>query len=141
MEHSPIRNMLLLSILLFVILSSGSLQCALNCYDNAVEYSANAVQVTDCHPLALEELTTNPLSSFCHHSRSSDQARTEPVLLSMNGGQVLALINFKSDIPAYRSAEPFSQPLVVLNSDKQPTAEILPLSQNLKQLRSTILLM
>ncbi len=133
--------MLFLGALLFVILSSGSLQCALNCYDHAARNSANRVLATDCHPLDDEKLAPLQVSSFCHHGRSASEARTESQLLSIRGRLVLALFDLRCDAPTYRSAEPFSQPFATLASNSRLSPEILPLSQNLKHLRSTILLM
>lgn len=141
MSDTPIRHMLFLTVLLFVILSSGSLQCALNCYDRASQYASSPVQVADCHPLARTELVQTPLSNFCHHGHSTRGFDSEPSLLSIQGGQVLALSNPSPETPRYRSAEPFDQTFAALPLIAQAPREVLPLSQNLKQLRSTVLLM
>ena len=141
MNDTPIRHMLFLTVLLFVILSSGCLQCALNCYDRASEYSSEASLVANCHPLALEELAQSPTSTFCHHGHTSNVVERKTTLQSFSSGQLLALFPPKSETPAYRSADPVRQTFAVLILNKPCDTGILPPSQNLKQLRSTILLM
>ena len=133
--------MLFLTVLLFIILSSGSLQCALNCYDSAAGYSSNTSLVADCHPPVLIELSQSPNCSFCHNGHSASEVAREPVLQSISGGHYLALFSTRCDAPDYRSAEPIEPTFAVLALNIQDTPEILPLSQNLKELRSTILLM
>ena len=141
MIDTPIRHMLFLAGLLFVILSSGRLQCALNCYDRASQYSSDPALVADCHPLARAELTQSPVASFCHNGHSSSGIDREPVLQRIDGGQFLAIFTPRCETPDYRSAEPLSQTFAVLIHPIQPNSEVLPPSQNHKQLRSTILLM
>jgi hypothetical protein len=91
--------------------------------------------------LTAEQQAPFQVSSFCHHNRSADQLQTKTELFNFRGGQVFTLFDFRSEAPACRSAEPFVQPLVADNSAQLPDSEILPLSQKLKRLRSTILLM
>jgi len=141
MNDTPIRHMLFLTILLFVILSSGCLQCALSCYDSANQAPSGNSQVVDCHPLEIAELIPTPASSFCHLSHSTSQARREPVLSGVNSGPALALSSSKFDYPQYRSAEPFKQSPVILTVAQLSNNVLLPLSQRHKQLRTTILLM
>ena len=133
--------MLFLGVLLFVILSSGSLQCALNCYDGASQNRPGTALVADCHPLAIAQLTQSPASDFCHYDHSQGNVDREPALQSIHGGQYLALFSSRCGAPAYRSAEPIIQAFAHLTSYSFTDTEFLPLSQNLKQLRSTILLM
>ncbi len=141
MNMTPIRHMLFLTVLLFIILSSGSLQCALNCYDRASQYSPSTALVADCHPLAIERLTQSPTTNFCHYGHVPNEIEREPALKGISDGQLLALFTSKSEIPQYRCSEPFIQTVAALFSDRHSYTKILPLSQNLKQLRSTILLM
>ena len=133
--------MLFMTVLLFIILSSGSLQCALNCYDRASQNTSSTALCTDCHPLVIEELAQSPASNFCHRGHTPNELEREPALQSISGGQLLALFTSRPEAPGYRCAEPFIQSAAVLSSDSHAYPEILPLSQNLKQLRSTILLM
>jgi hypothetical protein len=98
------------------------------------------MQAADCHPLNIEVSTSNPVSSFCHHSHSSSQAQNEPVLIGLSNGQALALFNSQSQAPQYRSAEPFLQRYAALAPAKLHDLEFLPASQKEKQLRTTILL-
>lgn len=132
--------MLFLGVLLFVILSSGSLQCALNCYDRASQYSSSPASVAGCHLPAIEELTQSPVSSFCHRAHASSEVERESVLQRIGGEQPLALLTSRSEAPQYRCAEPINQPFAVLTLNNQSFAEVPPLSQSLKHLRSTILL-
>ena len=141
MDITPIRNMLFIAVLLFIILSSGSLQCALNCYDRASQNSSSAALCADCHPLAIEALIQSPVSNLCHFAHAPNEIEREPALQSISGGQLLALFTSRPETPVYRCAEPFIQSVALLSSDSHASPEILPLSQNLKQLRSTILLM
>jgi hypothetical protein len=133
--------MLFLTALLFVILSSGSLQCALNCYDQALEYSPVTVLAADCHPLVIEKLTQDSTCSFCHNGHSSSEVEREPALHAITGGQLLALFTSRCETPEYRSSEPVEQTFAVLSLNSQAGTGYLPLSQNLKQIRTTILLM
>jgi len=139
MKDTPIRHMLFLAALLFIILSSGSLQCALNCYDRAAQYSSGTALVADCHPLAIEELAQSPVSNFCHHSHSDTQLEREPILHSIAVGQFLALSGSRLETPKFRSPEPVIQTFALLTFNNRIKTAVLPLSQNLKQLRSTIL--
>ncbi len=141
MNVTPIRNMLFLAVLLFVILSSGSLQCALHCYDTPSQYSASTEMVADCHPLAIAEIAQSPACNFCHLAHASSEIEREPVLQSIGDGQFLALSTSRTETPEYRCAEPLTQTFAVLALNNQAAAKVLPLSQSLKQLRSTILLM
>ncbi len=141
MNITPIRHMLFLTVLLFIILSSGSLQCALNCYDRASQYSPSAALAADCHPLAIERLTQGPASNFCHYGHTPSEIEKEPTLKSISNGQLLALFTSRPEAPEYRCSDPFIQTVAVLSFDRDAHTEILPLSQSLKQLRSTILLM
>lgn len=138
---TSIRHIPFIAVLLFIILSSGSLQCALNCYDRAPQNSSSAALCTDCHPLVIEALTQSPTSNFCHIGHAPNEIKREPALQSITGGQLLALFSSRSETPEYRCAEPFIQTVAVLASGGHAYTKILPLSQNLKQLRSTILLM
>jgi hypothetical protein len=140
MNITPIRHMLFLAVLLFIILSSGSLQCALNCYDRVSQNSLGTTMVADCHPLAIAQLSQSPVCDFCHYGHSQSNIEREPVLQSIGGGQFLALLTPRSETPEYRSGEPISHTFAVLTLNTQTIPESLPLSQNLKQLRSTILL-
>lgn len=140
MYQTPIRHMLFFSILLFIILSSGSLQCALNCYDHAMLEPADKVLVTDCHPREDLTVEVEQVSSFCHRNHSSSQASDDPILSSLSGGPALALFNARFDAPEFRSAEPFLYQVLAVSSYRT-TPLVLPQSQILSQIRSTILLM
>ncbi len=141
MNNTPLRHMLFLAVLLFVILSSGSLQCALSCYDRATQDELHGVRVADCHPRVLKELVSSPLSNFCHHGHANSHADADPALRSLGSGQALALLNFKCEVPALQCAEPDPQRLAVHHPLSPPNHRSLPPSQRLKQLHSTILLM
>ncbi len=134
--------MLFLSVLLFIVLSSGSLQCALNCYDREAGYTPNKSLAVDCHPLALalEQRVQTPDASFCYHCHSSSEVASESVLQSISGGQLLAISSSKWEFPDFRSAEPVEQTFAILALNMRDTSKTLPLSQKHKQLRSTILL-
>jgi hypothetical protein len=140
MSANPLRHMLLLTALLFVVLSSSQIQRSFCSCESYACPAPGSMQATDCHPLYLEVSASNPVSSFCHRSHSSSQAQNEPVLIGLSNGQALALFNSQSQAPQYRSAEPFLQRYASLTSAKLQDLEILPDSQKEKQLRSTILL-
>ena len=141
MTTSPLRHMLFMCLLLFVILSSGSLQCALNCYEHAVRTAESATFVTDCHPLTREEIRTEHLGSFCHRSHSTSQAQGDPVLRSFFSAPTLALLNVRAEAPPCRSAEQVESPLLTRTPAPTFASEVLPPSQRLRQVRSTVLLM
>ncbi len=141
MDQAPYRHLLFLSVLLFIILSSGSLQCALNCYENATQAALGDTPVTDCHPLSKLNLESGQTPDFCHRNHSSSQANNDPEMSSLARGPALALFSSRIESPKYSSAEPFSSPLMAANLANFPAEGILPLSQTRKQIRSTILLM
>ncbi len=141
MNQAPLRNLLFLGALLFIILSSGSLQCALNCYEHAANRQSSLKQVADCHPLTAVEIITETAPSFCHHHHADSQATANPVLSSQTNATVLALSNGRIATPAYRSADPLDLPLISIIQTPVTLLTDLPASQNQKQLRTTILLM
>lgn len=141
MNQTPIRNLLFLCALLFIILSSGSLQCALNCYEHTAEKSDLQERVTDCHPLANEDVVTTQAATFCHRNHAQSQAASDPILSQLNGVPTLALLNVRVDVPACRSSESLELRQIHVSPHQNLTATILPVDQNQKQIRSTILLM
>ena len=141
MTTSPIRQLLFLGVLLFVILSSGSLQCALNCYDHSVRLADSATFATDCHPLDREDIRPGHLASFCHRSHAASQAQGDPIMRSYAAAPALALLNVREDAPPCRNVEQIAQPLIAQNGDGGVFLPVLPPSQSLRQLRSTVLLM
>ncbi|WP_020675089.1 hypothetical protein [Geopsychrobacter electrodiphilus] len=141
MSETPLRHMLFLTVLLFVILSSGSLQCALNCCARTGVSSSCTPQVADCHPLPYEVLIPGPASTLCHHNHPSSQTQNEPTLISLNGGNALALLGSHREEPEYHSADPIPQQYAVFYAANLHTPPLQPLSQTDKQRRSTILLM
>lgn len=139
MNQSPIRHILFMSALLFVILSSGSLQCALNCYERTA-YNMSELQVADCHPDLYEQSLSRPVTNFCHHSHSSSHAKQDPTLHNISGGQALALSDSRWDVPAYRCSDPVVYQVSDFSIFSPRLTQNIPLSQNLKELRSTLLL-
>lgn len=141
MNQTPLRNMTFLCVLLFILLSNGSLQCALNCYDRAAYNEITPGLVADCHPLDSVAIATEQSATFCHHNHASSQATSDPVLSRSNGGPAVALINARLAAPVYRSSEPFDRPQLTVEDAPHLTLSPLPPSQSAKQIRSTILLM
>jgi len=141
MNQTPLRNLLFLSALLFIILSSGSLQCALNCYERTANRLPSPEQVADCHPLRAIEVITATAATFCHHNHADSQATEDPVLSSLTNATVLALSNGRIATPAYRSSDPLNLPPFSIKQGARPLFADLPASQNQKQLLTTVLLM
>ncbi len=141
MNQTPFRTLLFLNVLLFIILSSGSLQCALNCYERSTDQQQSLEQVADCHPLVLIEAAPEKAASFCHRNHAESQATEDPVLSNLQNSTVLALSNGRIATPAYRSSDPLNLPAVNNRKAPRPLLADLPASQNQKELRATILLM
>lgn len=140
MFEAPLRHLIFVLGLLFVVLSSGSLQCALHCYESQLAEESNSVLVTSCHPSVFHEEELPALADFCHHAHSASQAQADAQLFSYNAGQLLAWPGSRSYVPLFRRAEPLQLAPFILIAQQEPTQNVQrPL--RLEQIRTTILLM
>jgi hypothetical protein len=140
MLETPLRHLIFLLGLLFVILSSGSLQCALHCYESQMADETNSALVTTCHPLAFEQAASPRVADYCHPAHSTSQAKGEPQLFSLSAGPLLAWPGSRSYAPLFRRCEPIQQaPFVLVAQRTPPQHALFPF--HLEQIRTTILLM
>lgn len=140
MLEAPLRHLIFLLGLLFVILSSGSLQCALNCYESQLADETNSALVITCHPLTFELEALPQVADCCHSAHATSQAKGEPQLFSLTAGQLMAWPGSRSYAPLFRRPEPLQQAPFVLVAQRMPEQHALfPL--RLEQIRTTILLM
>jgi len=139
MLEAPLRHLIFVLGLLFIILSSGSLQCALHCYETPLTDESNSALVTSFHPLSFEREELPSMADFCHHSHSTSQTQADSQLFSLSRGQLLAWSGSRSYAPLFRCAKPVQLAPFILVVQQLPTQNgQLPL--RLEQIRTTILI-
>ncbi len=141
-ERSTLINILLLTILAGVFLTSGGLQCAVDCLTPGVGQQANAIRVADCHFVSTPQQAVEAcLNKACHQSSPLYGSLGGPVFSGLQS-QVQPLANApQQPTPQSRAASNDLSPLPPLIAKLTATPpEIHTISQQQLSLRSTVLL-
>jgi hypothetical protein len=145
-DRSALTNLCLLATLVFLVLSSGVLQCAYNCMEADasrrafLSHDRHAPRVADCHPTFPEpqQVASCPNRS-CHQNQAAGRSLGGPVLSGASSTLGPVLGGSRLSVPDLRSGWPLQQkkrqpPL--LASRQPPTTT----SQTLRGVRMTVLL-
>ena len=147
-DRSVFKNICLLGVLIFLVLSSGALQCAYTCMeDDAARRTSSRHEVhapthlAGCHLTVHEpKQITSSTNSSCHQTQVDNRSLGGPVLTNHTGTPEPLLNGSRVPLPNLRIGEELEQKIrlqpVLLASWQAPTT----ISQTLMSVRTTVLL-
>lgn len=145
-DRSAITSICLLGILIFLVLSSGVLQCAYTCieeeaWDTASWHQAHGAHATNCHLTFPEpQQTIRCPDRSCHQSQAASRSLGGPVISGYSGTQEPVLGGSRLPQPDLRIGRPLQlkpRPEPILLAAWSP---LTTTSQTLKSVKTTVLL-
>jgi hypothetical protein len=147
-DRSVFKNICLLGVLIFLVLSSGALQCAYTCMeDDAARRASSRYEVhasshiTGCHlKLPEPKQITSCTNHSCHQTQAASRSLGGAVLTNNTGTPEPLLNGVRVPLPDLRVGQSFKQkelPQPVLLASWHPPTTV---SQTLMGVRTTVLL-
>lgn len=147
-DRSALKNLCLLGVLTFLVLSSGALQSAYTCMeDDAAQRASSRYEVhasshvASCHlKLPKPKQTAICTNRSCHQTQAASRSLGGPVLTNYTGTPEPLLNGLRVPLPDLRVGQSFKQkklPQPVLMASWHPPTTV---SQTLMGVRTTVLL-